>query len=480
LKRFGKDATRSWCRRRRPDAVSQFDFFYLFSFFPLFFFLSFSLLVDCGVPFCQDNHSYGCPIGNKIPEWNELVHRGEWKEAFLSLKTTNNFPEWTSKVCPAPCEGACVLGIIKEPVAIKSIELAIIEKAYEEGWMKANPPAHRTGKRVAIVGSGPAGLSAADQLNQMGHWVTVYERADRCGGLMQYGVPHPKINKEKLVQGRIEILEEEGITFVTNSTVGEDKAFEALKKEFDAVLLATGSTIPRTLEVPGSDLPQIHPAMEFLHASQKALEDTGNLSKTWRKDLAKVDGWIDVKGLNVIIIGSGDTGTDCLATSVRMGAKSVTLFDIVPQPPKERLAGNPWPEQPLVYRVEYGHAEARAVYGQDPREFAVTISDFISDEEGKLSGVRTHNFVNGTIIPDSKNVVAADVVFLAMGFTGPEIIPETESLIAKRGLYSAPKFQTKADNVFAAGDCRRGQSLVVWAISEGRKAAEEINNYFLK
>ena len=451
--------------------------------------------MDCGVPFCHDNASFGCPLGNKIPEWNELVHRGRWYEAFVSLKSTNNFPEWTSKVCPAPCEGACVLGIIKDPVAIKSIELAIIEKAYEEGWMKPNPPTHRTGKRVAIVGSGPAGLAAADQLNQMGHWVTVYERADRGGGLMQYGVPHPKINKEKMVQGRIRILEQEGVTLVTGEagTIGgaawlmsnketrNGTSMESLESEFDAVLLAIGSTIPRNLEVPHSDAPNIYPAMKFLHSSQKALEDSGNVSKTWRRDLEKADGWVDVKGKNVVVVGSGDTGTDCLATSVRMGAKSVALFDIVPQPPNERMSSNPWPEQPLVLRTEYGHQEAKAVYGgADPRQFSVTVSDFITDEDGNLSGVRTHKIVDGNIVPDSKKVWPADVVFLAMGFLGPEVPAGSEKLLNPRKLYETKAFQTSNPKIFAAGDCRRGQSLVVWAITEGRGAANKIHSTLMK
>ena len=454
-----------------------------------FFFLTNGFVCsDCGVAFCHDSSNYGCPISNKIPEWNELVYRGEWKKAYHSLKSTNNFPEWTSKVCPAPCEGACVLGLIKDPVTIKSIELSIIEKAYEEGYVEPRVPINRTGKRIAIVGSGPAGLAAADQLNQMGHWCTVFERSDRPGGLMQYGVPQPKIEKEKLVQGRINLLKKEGVSIVTGpeGTIGGAKwymadevanatPFEKLEKDFDAVLLATGATVPRDLQVPGANLANIFPAMYFLQTSQKALMDSKNLSNNWRKDLKKYKGWIDVKDLNVIIVGSGDTGTDCLSSSVRMQAKSVTVFEVMPQPPSK---SDNWPEPPRLFKVDYGHEEAIAAYKTDPRVYSVSISDFIGSDDDKVTGVRTNEILDGKIIPGSSKVWPADVVLLATGYSGPEVIEGTEALL-RGNVYDAKYKDHRTSNpkVFAAGDARRGASLVVHAIAEGRWAAASIDQY---
>lgn len=315
--------------------------------------------------------------------------------------------------------------MIDDPVAIKSVELAIIDRAYDEGWLAPHPPATRTGRRVAIVGGGPAGLAAADQLNQMGHWVTVFERADRAGGLMQYGVPHPKIDKEQFVQRRINLLREEGVTILTDAVIGGAPwlmstaepvhgvtEFAKLERDFDAVLLSTGATVPRRLDVPGSQLAGIYPAMAFLHQSQKALSDAGVTGNNWRKELEKEHaGWIDVKDKRVIVIGSGDTGTDCLATAVRMGAKTAVLFDVVPKPSVQRPPSNPWPRYPRVFRVEYGHEEARAAFGKDPREWAVSVSDFIGED--RVRGVRTHRIVDGAAVPDAETVWEADVVLFA-------------------------------------------------------------------
>ncbi|GAY45503.1 hypothetical protein CUMW_089950 [Citrus unshiu] len=437
--------------------------------------------MDCGTPFCHQENS-GCPLGNKIPEFNELVYQNRWREALDRLLETNNFPEFTGRVCPAPCEGSCVLGIIENPVSIKNIECAIIDKAFEEGWMVPRPPPRRTGKRVAIVGSGPAGLAAADQLNKMGHLVTVYERADRIGGLMMYGVPNMKADKVDVVQRRVNLMAEEGVKFVVNANVGIDPMYslDQLREENDAIVLAVGSTKPRDLPVPGRDLSDIHFAMEFLHSNTKSLLDS-NLED---------DSYISAKGKKVVVIGGGDTGTDCIGTSIRHGCSSIVNLELLPQPPQTRAPGNPWPQWPRVFRVDYGHQEVAAKFGKDPRSYEVLTKRFIGDENGVVKGleiVRVHweKDASGKFqfkeVEGSEEIIGADLVLLAMGFLGPEATVAEKLGLERdnRSNFKAEygRFATSVDGVFAAGDCRRGQSLVVWAISEGRQAAAQVDNY---
>jgi len=440
--------------------------------------------MDCGTPFCHQENS-GCPLGNKIPEFNELVYQNRWQEALERLLETNNFPEFTGRVCPAPCEGSCVLGIIENPVSIKSIECAIIDKAFDEGWMKPRPPQQRTGKRVAIVGSGPSGLAAADQLNKMGHLVTVYERSDRIGGLMMYGVPNMKTDKIDVVQRRVNLMTQEGITFVVNANVGKDPSYsiDTLKKDNDAVILAVGATKPRDLPIEGRDLAGVHFAMEFLHANTKSLLDS-NLE----------DGkHISAKGKKVVVIGGGDTGTDCIGTSIRHGCTSILNLELLPQPPNTRAPGNPWPQWPRVFRVDYGHQEAATKFGKDPRTYEVLTKRFVGDENGNLKGlelvsVKWEKDASGRFqfkeIEGSMEFVEADLTFLAMGFLGPEpTIAEKLGLETdNRSNFKADygRFSTNVEGVFAAGDCRRGQSLVVWAISEGRQAASQVDKFLMK
>ncbi|MGI9473229.1 MAG: glutamate synthase subunit beta, partial [Rubripirellula sp.] len=331
--------------------------------------------MDCGVPFCQSGT--GCPIDNLIPEWNDLVYNNRWKEASERLHKTNNFPEFTGRTCPAPCEGSCVLGITNPPVTIKNIENAIVDRAWAEGWIKPKPPKSRTGKKIAIVGSGPAGLSAADQLNQVGHEVTVYERADRIGGLLQYGIPNMKLSKEA-VQRRVDKMTAEGITFVTNANVGGDIDPKQLQSDFDAVLLACGATKPRDLPIPNRETDGVHFAMEFL---------TGNTKQIVHGD--SIGDFISAEGKDVIVIGGGDTGTDCIGTSIRHGCRSLVNFELLPQPPEDRADDNPWPEWPRVFRVDYGHEEASAKFGRDPREYQILSKEFLLDDDGKLRGIKT-------------------------------------------------------------------------------------------
>jgi glutamate synthase (NADPH/NADH) small chain len=434
--------------------------------------------MDCGVPFCQSNNdvnaappvSYGCPIYNLIPEWNDLVYQGQWRAALDRLHTTNNFPEFTGRVCPAPCEGSCVLGITDPAVTIKNIECAIVDKGFEEGWIVASPPSQRTGKNIAIVGSGPTGLSAAAQLNQAGHQVTVYERADRLGGLLMYGIPNMKLDKS-IVERRIELLRKEGIEFITNAAVGDNIGVKDLLESNDILLFATGSTIPRDLPIPGREGVGVHFAMEYLTPNTKSLLDSDHCDKNF----------ISAKDKDVIVIGGGDTGTDCIGTSLRHACKSLVNFEVLSRPPEERPEDSPWPiGLPRIFRVDYGHAEATHLQGEDPRVYSIVSKSFIRDESNKLTGVLTVNIdANFKEIPGTEKTWAADLIFLSMGFLGPEhTCSEPLGLeYDERSNFAAVKgeYQTSVDKVFAAGDCRSGQSLVVRAINEGREVARAID-----
>ena len=426
-----------------------------------------SRCMDCGVPFCQSGN--GCPIHNLIPEWNDLVYKGRWREALDRLHKTNNFPEFTGRVCPAPCEGACVLGITDPPVTIKNVESAIIDRGFAEGWVVANPPSTRTGKKVAVIGSGPCGLSAAAQLNTAGHQVTVYERADRLGGLLMYGIPNMKLEKSD-IERRVQLMRDEGIEFIVSADVGNNVDVKELVDGNDAVLLATGATLARDLPIPGREAEGVHLAMDFLTANTKSLLDS-NLE----------DGnYISAKDKNVIVIGGGDTGTDCIGTSLRHGCKSLINFELLPRPPEERAANNPWPLWPRIYRVDYGHAEAAQKFGDDPRVYSIMSKKFLQDENGNLSGIVTVN-VDDQLkeIPGTEKTWEADLIMLSMGFLQPEhYINEALGMeIDERGNFRATKddFKTSVPKVYAAADCRRGQDLVVRAINEGREAAREID-----
>ena len=446
-----------------------------------------SRCMDCGVPFCQSAISEyapavaGCPVNSLIPEWNDLIYRGRWKDALLSLHKTNNFPEFTGRVCPAPCEGACVLGINADPVTIKHHEVAIIDRGFKEGWVVAQPPKSRSGKTVAVIGSGPAGLAAAAQLNKAGHLVTVYERADRIGGLLMYGIPNMKLQKE-LVQRRVDILAEEGIVFVTNTEIGKDISAAQIEQDFDAVVLCVGATVARDLQAPGRELNGIHFAMDFLQSNTKSLLDSEH----------KDGNYINAEGKNVVVIGGGDTGTDCVGTSLRHKCKNVIQLEIMPQPPASRLPNNPWPQWPKQLLVDYGQEESIAVQGQDPRDYLVQTTKIEGDQNGNVKAVHTvaiewQRTPEGQMIPKevagSEQVHKADIVLLAMGFMGPE-----SSLVDQFGLDRDPrsnidaqydKFATSKPGVFAAGDGRRGQSLIVWAIDEGRRAGREVDRYLM-
>lgn len=446
--------------------------------------------MNCGTPFCHTGHiingmASGCPVNNLIPEWNDLVYRGLWREALDRLLKTNNFPEFTGRVCPAPCEAACTFGVTNDPaVTIKSIEAAIIDKGFEEGWMIPQPPAARTGKRVAVIGSGPAGLACADQLNKAGHWVTVFERADRVGGLLMYGIPNMKLDKQAVVQRRVDLMEAEGITFVTGCEVGTDYPIDQLRQDYDAVVLCGGATKPNDLNVPGRELNGVYFAMEFLRGNTKNLLDT-------RQGMGEYDGLISAKDKDVIVIGGGDTGTDCVATSLRHGCRSIMQFEIVPRPPDQRAADNPWPQWPRIYTLDYGQQEAMACFGADPRAYQVSTKRFIGDANGNLTGVHTINLetvwedgrARYSEIPSSEQVWPAQLVLLAMGFRGPEQ-QMLDQLGVERDARSNVKaehgkFATSIEGVFAAGDMRRGQSLVVWAINEGRGAAREVDRWLM-
>jgi glutamate synthase (NADPH/NADH) small chain len=442
--------------------------------------------MDCGIPFCHtgsllNGMASGCPIHNLIPEWNDLVYRGLWREALERLHKTNNFPEFTGRVCPAPCEGSCVLGINAPPVTIKNVECAIIDRGWEEGWVEAEPPEVRTGKKVAVVGSGPAGLCAAAQLNRAGHTVTVFERADRVGGLLMYGIPNMKLDKETVVLRRIRQMEAEGITFVTNTEVGVNYPAEKLLKEFDATVLCTGATKPRDLPVTGRNLKGVHFAMDFLTANTRSLLDQH-----------KNGNFISAEGMDVIVIGGGDTGTDCVGTAMRHGCKSLVQLEILPRPPMDRAADNPWPEWPKVYRLDYGQEEAAAKFGADPRVYLTTAKSFTGDDHGRVKeiltvGIKWDRKEKGQFIPKevpgTEQVRPAQLVLLAMGFLGPEQ-PLLEALGVERDARTNAKaefekYSTNLKGVFAAGDCRRGQSLIVWAFNEGRGAARECDRYLM-
>jgi len=442
--------------------------------------------MDCGTPFCHTGQvlagaASGCPINNLIPEWNDLVYRGKWDEALERLHKTNNFPEFTGRVCPAPCEGACVLGIIQPPVTIKSIECAIADRGWENGWIVAEPPATRTGKKVAVVGSGPAGLSCAAQLNHAGHLVTVYERADRIGGLLMYGIPNMKLDKG-VVQRRVDLLAKEGVKFITGCEVGRELPAGKLLEDYDAAVLCGGATKPRDLPIEGRNLKGIHFAMEFLTANTKSLLDSGH----------KNGAYISAKDKDVIVIGGGDTGTDCVGTSLRHGCRTITQLEMLPKPPETRPVDNPWPQWPRTFRVDYGQEEAAAKFGEDPRRYRATVLRFIGDEQGRINGVRTvlvdwQKDAQGRFtpvnVPGTEQTLPAQLVLLAMGFLGPEdtILDQLEVERDPRTNAKADygKFATNVKGVFAAGDMRRGQSLVVWAINEGRAAAREVDRYLM-
>ena len=452
--------------------------------------------MDCGTPFCHSGILYegavsGCPLNNLIPEWNDLIYRGLWREALNRLRLTNNFPEFTGRVCPAPCEGACTLGSIpKPPVTIKNDEVSIIDRGWAEGWMTPMLPAKRTGRRVAVIGSGPSGLACADQLNKAGHEVTVYERADRVGGLLTYGIPNMKLDK-KVVSRRVDLMAAEGVRFVTGVAVGKDLKAEELRTKSDAVVIAAGSTRPRDLSIEGRQLSGIHFAVEFLSGNTKSLLDTKHSDGKFISARAE-SAFISARGRDVVIIGGGDTGTDCVGTSIRQGAKSVTQLEIMPRPPVERAPNNPWPRWPKVLKTDYGQEEAEALFGQDPRLFLVTAKKLLGDKDGRVSGIVVVDVEwkkdgNGRFGPQevagSERTLPASLVLVAMGFLGPEeaLLNDFGVERDERGNAKAQfgSFATSAPGVFAAGDARRGQSLVVWAIAEGRAAAREVDRFLM-
>ncbi len=442
--------------------------------------------MDCGVPFCHtgtlvNGMASGCPINNLIPEWNDLVYHGNWREALNRLHKTNNFPEFTGHVCPAPCEGSCVLGINESPVTIKTIESAIIDKGFAEGWVKPERPVVRTGRKIAVIGSGPAGLACAAQLNRAGHSVTTFERSDRIGGLLMYGIPNMKLDKS-VVQRRVNLLAEEGVQFIANTKVGTDYSTDKLMNDYSAVVLCCGATSPRDLLVDGRNLKGVHFAMEFLHANTKSLLDSNLQDKNY----------LSARDKDVVVIGGGDTGTDCVATAMRHGCRSLVQFEILPRPPDSRAPENPWPQWPKVYRLDYGQEEAAAVFGTDPREYCVMTKHFIGNSGGCVTGIQTVRIEwdrgnNGRAVPQevpgTERTWPAQMVLLAMGFLGPEkegLLAQLGVQINDRGNVAVAKNKmTNVPGVFAAGDIERGQSLVVWAIKDGRRAAREVDRYLM-
>ena len=439
--------------------------------------------MECGVPFCQAGMDIcgmtsGCPLHNLVPEWNDLVYTGNWEQAYERLKKTNSFPEFTSRVCPALCEAACTCGLNGDPVATKENEYAIIENAYREGYAAAKPPKVRTGKTVAVVGSGPSGLAVADQLNKRGHYVTVFERSDRIGGLLMYGIPNMKLEKH-VIDRKIRVMEEEGVKFVTGVDVGKDVKAAKLLAEYDRVVLACGASNPRDIKANGRDAKGIYFAVDFLKANTKSLLDSGF-----------EDGqFVNTKGKNVVIIGGGDTGNDCVGTAIRHGAKSVTQIEMMPKAPDTRAENNPWPEWPKICKTDYGQEEAIALFGHDPRIYESTVKEFIKDKNGNLKAVKIVKLswekdketgrMNMKEIPGSEQVLDAEIVLIAAGFLGSEKyvtdafkveVNERTNVKTESG-----KYATSVKNVFTAGDMHRGQSLVVWAIREGREAAREVD-----
>ena len=439
----------------------------------------------CGVPFCQSGQmlngmASGCPLHNLVPEWNDLIYNGNWEEAYYRLAKTNNFPEFTSRVCPALCENACTCGLHEDPVSTKANEYGIIENAYEKGYANARPPKVRTGKKVAVIGSGPSGLAAADQLNRRGHLVTVYEREDKAGGLLRYGIPNMKLEKQ-VIDRKLSILEEEGVVFRTGCNVGKDVKAAAILKEYDRVVLACGASNPRDIKVPGRDAAGIYFAVDFLKSTTKAL---------WANEMRLKEGqYISAKGKKVMVIGGGDTGNDCVGTAIRHGAKSVLQLEMMPKAPDQRAENNPWPEWPKVCKTDYGQQEAIALFGHDPRVYTTTVKEFIKDKKGnvckavlvKLESKKDEKTGRMMMaeIAGSEYTVEVDLVLIAAGFLGSENYVAKAfgvELNERTNVKTAPgAYQTNVKNVFAAGDMHRGQSLVVWAIREGREAAREVD-----
>jgi glutamate synthase (NADPH/NADH) small chain len=449
---------------RRPVAERVNDWFEIYNKFPEENLrIQGARCMDCGIPFCHT----GCPVNNIIPDWNDLVYRGRWQEAIRRLHATNNFPEFTGRICPAPCEAACVLGINEPPVTIKHIEKSIVDHAWDEGWIVPEPPAVRTGKRVAVIGSGPAGLAAAQQLCRAGHWVTVFEKDDRIGGLLRYGIPNFKMEKT-ILDRRLKQMEAEGVEFLTNQHVGVGVSIEDIRKAYDAIVLSGGAQQPRDLSVPGRELNGIHFAMDFLPQSNKVCEGDSVIDQ------------IVATGKRVVIIGGGDTGADCLGTSHRHKPASVHQFELLPKPPDERAESTPWPLWPMQLRVEGAHEEGGI------RDWSIATTHFTGDEHGnvkKLHGVRVGPPPKFEKVPGSEFTMDVDLVLLAMGFTGPirnGLLDQLGVAIDTRGNVSADQnYMTSQPGVFAAGDMRRGQSLVVWAIAEGRKAARGVDLYLM-
>jgi len=439
----------------------------------------------CGVPFCQSGQmlngmASGCPLHNLVPEWNDLIYNGNWEEAYYRLAKTNNFPEFTSRVCPALCENACTCGLHEDPVSTKANEYGIIENAYEKGYAHARPPKVRTGKKVAVIGSGPSGLAAADQLNRRGHLVTVYEREDKAGGLLRYGIPNMKLEKQ-IIDRKIAIMEEEGVVFRTGCNVGKDIKAASLLKEYDRIILACGASNPRDIKAPGRDASGIHFAVDFLKSTTKAL---------WANAMKLKEGeYISAKGKRVMVIGGGDTGNDCVGTAIRHGAKSVLQLEMMPKAPDQRAENNPWPEWPKICKTDYGQQEAIALFGHDPRVYTTTVKEFVKDKKGALCKAvlvkleskkdeKTGRMVMAEIA-GSEYTVDVDLVLIAAGFLGSESyvskafgVELNERTNVKT---AAGEYQTNVENVFTAGDMHRGQSLVVWAIREGREAARQVD-----